>query len=1053
MNAVASAPRIFISYARIDGEDFAKELRGRLEVEGIQVWQDRTNMEGGRDWWLQIVEILDHVEFMVLIMTPAAMRSPLIRKEWHAARQKGVCVYPVKGHPELDFASLPRWIRDVHCFDLEHEWTKFVSDLNKHCEITRVPFMVEDLPLDFVQRPHEFEELISKLLDENREEPVAITAALRGAGGYGKTTLAKAICHSERIQEAFDDGILWVTLGEHPGELTRHIEDLIYILSGKRPGFVGLSAATTYLAELIADRDILMVIDDVWNQTHLKPFLQGGKRCARLITTRDDRTLPLETLRIRVDAMNRDEAVQLLRAGLDYVLHSADDIQDLQSLATKLGEWPLLLTLVNGVLRRRVHDSKQSLSDALSYINTALEKRGLTVFDASDAEERNQAVKKTLGVSLEHLDKKERNHYYELGIFPEDVDIPLVTVRRLWSETDETGRFDDFDTTELCERLSQMSLLSKLDLTAEYIRLHDVMRGYLRIVLGQKLLSLHMQFLDSYAISNWAELPIDEPYLWDQLAYHLIEARREGELVETVKDLNYLATKISIRKASAPENDLLKAIPYAPGDNALSLLQRSLSQSAHILNRCETLNEVMSVLYSRLQHLGELQAHTQKLKEVLRRPYIEPWHTLPDLPSSTLIRTLSGHSDWVIDCAISAGTTIVSASYDQTLKIWDANTGTVLQTLSGHTRFVSGCAISGNGSIVVSASYDRTLKIWDARTGSLLRTLHGHTGAVLGCAISTDGAIIASASWDKTLKIWDTDSGKELLTLRGHQARVTRCAISADRNIIVSASYDKTLKIWDTGGKDEGSILHGHTRSVEGCAISADGTILVTASSDGTLKVWDTKSGTERLTLRGHAPGVNGCAISRNGTLAAGVSGAARRTITLWDIVKGVVRLTLDGHTGNICDCAIGPDESTIVSASDDQTLKVWDANLGDEYHFTLRGHTGAVRGCAISTDGSIVVSASNDQTLKIWETSSGGELLTLRGHTGAVSSCAISVDGNNIVSTSSDGVLKVWEVKSERCMATLYVDGQFYKCVWFPDRERIAATGDYGLYFLRLVE
>ena len=212
-----NAPRVFISYARTDGEPFAAELRQRLEAEHIPLWQDRVGMEGGRDWWQQITEALDKVEFMVLVMTPAAMRSEMVRKEWRYARQQGVCVYPVIGEPDLDFNSLPHWMRSAHFYDLDYEWQKLVNDLNTRFQQPRVPFMVEDLPLDYVPRPKEFDALIEKLLDQQREEPVAITAALRGAGGYGKTTMAKAICHYERIQHAFDDGILWVTLGVHPG--------------------------------------------------------------------------------------------------------------------------------------------------------------------------------------------------------------------------------------------------------------------------------------------------------------------------------------------------------------------------------------------------------------------------------------------------------------------------------------------------------------------------------------------------------------------------------------------------------------------------------------------------------------------------------------------------------------------------------------------------------------------------------------------------------------------------------------------------------------------
>src|SRR6266568_3978328 len=264
------APRVFISYARSDGEQFAAQLRKRLLDEQIPLWQDRVGMEGGRDWWQQITEALDVVEFMMLVMTPAAMRSEMVRKEWRYARQQGVCVYPINGVPDLDFTSMPHWMRSAHFYDLDHEWQKLVNDLNTRCQQPRVPFMVEDLPVDYVPRPREFNALVDKLLDQQREEPVAITAALRGAGGYGKTTMAKALCHDERIQQAFDDGILWVTLGENPGNLVGKVEDLIYILNQERPGFTGIDAAGARLAELLAERDILLVVDDVWEAIHLK---------------------------------------------------------------------------------------------------------------------------------------------------------------------------------------------------------------------------------------------------------------------------------------------------------------------------------------------------------------------------------------------------------------------------------------------------------------------------------------------------------------------------------------------------------------------------------------------------------------------------------------------------------------------------------------------------------------------------------------------------------------------------------------------------------------
>ena len=276
--------------------------------------------------------------------------------------------------------------------------------------------MAEDLPESFVERPAEFDALIRLLRDPEREEPIAMTAALRGAGGYGKTTLARALCHDSGIQEAFDDGILWVTLGENPGDLKLKVLDLVEVLSGERPGYETVEAAASRLAELLADRDILMVVDDVWNAADLAPFLRGGKRCARLVTTRNRSTLPASVRAMDVDAMRREEAVQLLAAGL-----AGGRATQIAALAARLGEWPVLLKLVNGTLRERV-GAGEKLEEAVAYVNEDLSENGLTAFDEEDARQRDRAVAATVAVSLKAIGT-DSVRYEELAIFSEDVAI------------------------------------------------------------------------------------------------------------------------------------------------------------------------------------------------------------------------------------------------------------------------------------------------------------------------------------------------------------------------------------------------------------------------------------------------------------------------------------------------------------------------------------------------------------------------------------------------------------------------------------------------------
>src|SRR6266702_2135531 len=692
--------------------------------------------------------------------------------------------------------------------------------------------MAKAPPEDFVARPQEFKALKSHILHGQRNRLTAITAALRGAGGYGKTTLAQALCYDPEIQEAFPGGILWVTLGEQPTHLLGQVEDLLYFLSGERSGFASLDAVTTKLKQTLADHACLLVLDDVWRAEDLTPFLQGGPRCAHLITTRNYQVLPAAAKRIPVDAMRQQEAIELLQAGLGIKHRSAEQEQIFRILASRLGEWPLLLRLANGILRERIVNLHEPVPAALDFLRKLFDKYGVVAFDAKNAQERWQAVERTLQVSLAQLNVQEMARYEELAIFPEDVDIPLITVQRLWQAT---GNWDELDTDALCQRLSSLSLLLSYDLTKRRIRLHDVVRNYLQVKVGARLSALHERFLDAYDLHRWADLSLDEPYLWEQLAHHLLAAGRVDMLVETVKDLRYLATKVCVcRSAYAAESDVLRAQERMPNDRTLTLLQRHLANLSYLLNCCETLREVENTLLCYVCLVKEISSLSDQFQRELSRPLLLAQHPLPDLPHPALVRTLQGHTDWVNSCAVSPdGTWIVSASTDNTLKVWDAHSGTERFTLQGHTSRVNSCAVSPDGTWIVSASTDNTLKVWDVHSGAERFTLKGHTDEIRGCAVSPDGSWIVSASTDNTLKVWDVHTGAERFTLKGHTSRVDGCAISPDGTWIISASEDNTLRLWNVHNGSCPLVLRVGGFLLLTCAFSPDGEHLVAGGSGG----------------------------------------------------------------------------------------------------------------------------------------------------------------------------------------------------------------------------
>ena len=216
--------RTFISYSRKDGAEYAAWLRGWLGKHDLSVWQDLVALEGGRDWWSQIEDALKSkaLQHFVMVLTPAALASPVVRREIRLARQEGKTVCPLRGPGLADLGALPRWIGQVYDLALTEHQTTLIRILQDVSRQKRVPMMAPEPPEDFVPRPKEFDALKAQLLDARGDAVAGITAALKGAGGYGKTTLAKALARDSDIQDAYFDGTLWAELGEKPSGCSRY---------------------------------------------------------------------------------------------------------------------------------------------------------------------------------------------------------------------------------------------------------------------------------------------------------------------------------------------------------------------------------------------------------------------------------------------------------------------------------------------------------------------------------------------------------------------------------------------------------------------------------------------------------------------------------------------------------------------------------------------------------------------------------------------------------------------------------------------------------------
>ena len=405
-----------------------------------------------------------------------------------------------------------------------------------------------------------------------------------------------------------------------------------------------------------------------------------------------------------------------------------------------------------------------------------------------------------------------------------------------------------------------------------------------------------------------------------------------------------------------------------------------------------------------------------------------------------------GHEGSVLSLIFSAdGQRIVSVAEDNTIRVWNVQTGRLLATFSDvQERVLSVTISSSDVRNIVSQSSENKIRLWNALSGRLhatsfngqrilyeamknavdtpvrnhFFTLGPNSRAYLRMPLSPDGQLLTLGPEvhagvlplnydpeDYAIRMWNTQTST-LDTLHGHEGSVLSIAFSPDGQRLASGSEDHTIRLWNTQTGVPLDTLYGHEGPVLSVAFSPDGQRLISRSLDNTLLLWNAQTGDSLTTIKDDDGEVLNVVFSPRGSRV--ISESSNHTFLLWNAQSGIFITNLEVHGESVRSLAFSPDDSLIASGSIDNTVQLWNAEYGVPLS-PLLGHVGPIESVAFSPNGRYIASGSLDNTIRVWNAKTFELQATIEDHQGAVRKVIFSPDGQRLASGSDDNTIRLW--------------------------------------------
>uniref|UniRef100_A0A8B9HPK9 WD repeat-containing protein 48 n=1 Tax=Astyanax mexicanus TaxID=7994 RepID=A0A8B9HPK9_ASTMX len=291
------------------------------------------------------------------------------------------------------------------------------------------------------------------------------------------------------------------------------------------------------------------------------------------------------------------------------------------------------------------------------------------------------------------------------------------------------------------------------------------------------------------------------------------------------------------------------------------------------------------------------------------------------------IASMEHHTDWVNDIVLCCnGKTLISASSDTTVKVWNAHKGFCMSTLRTHKDYVKALAYAKDKELVASAGLDRQIFLWDVNTLTALTasnntvttsSLSGNKDSIYSLAMNQMGTVIVSGSTEKVLRVWDPRTCAKLMKLKGHTDNVKSLLLHRDGTQCLSGSSDGTIRLWSLGQQRCIATYRVHDEGVWALQVNEAFTHVYSGGRDRKIYCTDLRNPDIRVLICEEKAPVLKMELDRSADPPSAIwVSTTKSTVNKWSL-KGIHNFRTSGDYDNDCSTPLTP-----LCTQPDQVIK-----------------------------------------------------------------------------------------------------------------------------------